>query len=345
MEFAIPTLFVIPPGNIYPAAGSTDSLTGTNFGIFDNKYSATTPATIATKPYIYFAQNRKVNIPGLGTKRSEKIFKNNIIEWYKVQSKNTATNQITEVSDIHGKCEDDLSITLRLFSNYIEGAFANGLTRSFTIKAPCCGCEEAPCTDVDGEKLIDQFVSAINADSLISKFLIATKTGIGTTSKLILTGKPLNKYGNPCNIISFPYEYDRLRFDVFTYKGADTTQDFITFNRCDVFAKVTVTTTSGYPTGSGDEVFQLEKRYFSYQTTHKSIYICTDFNGHFERETISGIYYTTYYLKVKDPSDRAFELSEAMNESIIIAIPFGEELNFESLIIPFLGAPQPISVT
>lgn len=345
MEFAIPTFFVLAPGNTLPVAGSTDALTGTTFGVYDNKYTAVTAANIAAKPYIYFVQNRKVQMPDLGTKKSEKIFKQNVLLWYKVPSKTTITHQVTEVGNFHGKCDEDLSITLRLFSNHIEQAYFNGLTRSFTIKAPCCDCEnDAPCVDVDAEGLVNQFVAAINADTIVSKFVVATKNGVGATAKIVITGKLLDRYGNPCSPTAFPYEYDRLRFDTFAHRGADTTQDFISYNRCDVFATVQVTATSGYPTGEAEEIYQLEKRYFSYQATHKSIFSCMEFNGHFERETIPGLYYTTYYLKIKDPNEASMELSERMNEWIILAIPAGEEAPFEALVTPFLGVPEPVNI-
>lgn len=338
MDFSIPTLFVVPPANVIPAAGSTDALTGTTFGIYNEKYQPLTAASAATAPYIYFAQNRKVQVPGLGTKKSEKIFKRHVLDWHKIPSSNTIKNQVSQVSDFITASENTIILTLRLFSNYIENAFSNGLTRSYTIVTSCAGCANPPC--VTDEIIIDQFLAAIAKDPVVTRFIAATKTGVGTDAVLVLTGKPLDKYGNPCLPTAFSHEYDRLRFDVFVTLPPDTTQDYLTPDRCSPAGKVVKVTDSTYATGSSDEIYQLEKRYHSYQTTHKSIFSDPAYNGGFERETVPGLYYTTYYLKFRDPEDQSFDLAESMSQSVTIAIPAGQEAGFEDIVTPFLGAPE-----
>jgi hypothetical protein len=339
MDFSIPTLFVVPAGNVIPAAGSTDALTGTTFGIYNEKYQPVTAANAANAAYFYFAQNRKVQIPGLGTKRSEKIYKRNILTWQKIPSSNTVRNQETQVSSLSNVgCETTVVFTLRLFSNYIETAYANGLTKSYNIVTPCCGCANPPC--INAEIITDQIIAAITKDPVVSRFIVASKTGVGDDAILVLTGKTLDKYGNPCLPTAFPHEYDKLRFDTFLTSPPATTQDYLSFDRCNPLAEIAVTTSSNYATGSGDEIYQLEKRYHSYQSSHKSIFSDPAFNGGFERESVPGLFYTTYYLKFLDPEDQSFELSEKMSQSVTIAIPAGQEAGFEAIVTPLLGTPE-----
>lgn len=344
MDFSLTTLFVIPAGNTLPVADSTDALTANQFGVFNEAYVARTAANIATSQYIYFAQGRAQYLPGVGTKRSDKIYAANKITWYKVPGTCTSVGQITEVDEFHGKCGEDLTITLRLFSNWIETAYFNGLTRSFTIQAPCCDCGSDPCTDVDAEALVDLYVAAINADPLISKYIVASKTGVGAAAVLVLTGQVLDKYGNPCSPTAFSFEYDLLRFDTFAYRAAATTQDFLTADACDIFATVTKTQTATYPVGTGDEIYQLEKRYFSYQTTMKSIFRNVEYDGQFARESDPAVCYTMYYLKYKDADDQTWELSEKLSEAVVLAVPPALVAGLDALLTPFLGAPKTITL-
>lgn len=345
MDFSLPTLFVVPGTNTLPVAGSTDVLTPTQFGMFDNNYAFLTAGTAAAAPYVYLAQGRIEVIPGLGSKRTDRMYAKNFIEFYSIPAVTTAVAQVTTVDDFNVKCEEDLVLTVRLFSNYIETAFFNGLTRSFTIQAPCCDCGADPCDTVDPEAIVDQFIAAINADTFVSKYIVATKTGTGPTSAIVLTGQVLDKYGNPCSPTAFTYEYDKLRFDVFAYKNPETTQDYITPDLCDVFATVTLTTASTYPRGGGDEIFELEKRYFSYHTTHKSLFRNIEYDGAFQRYSDPAAFYNTYYIKQYDPENQAWELSEQYDQLIVIAVVAGSAADTAilALLTARFGAPTVVT--
>ena len=95
-DFSLTTLFVVPVGQTaLPSSGSTQDLTAGQVGIFKNDYSVATAANIAAAPYFYIAQGRE-NTYLQGSKRSDKITKSDVTEWYKVTGSGTPANQITE---------------------------------------------------------------------------------------------------------------------------------------------------------------------------------------------------------------------------------------------------------
>jgi hypothetical protein len=163
-------------------------------------------------------------------------------------------------------------------------------------------------------------------------------TGADCVAGVKIEGRPLDKYGNPCDPIAFPYEYDKLTFEVFAYKGAPTSQDFLTYDRCDNIP-ITTTQRSTYVTGSGDEIFELEKRYHSYQTTGvaKHIYHNATWNGGFVRYSDPGKFYDTYVLKFKSPDLNTWDNVSRQDESVIIAVPIGTGGALESFILGYFG--------
>jgi hypothetical protein len=164
-------------------------------------------------------------------------------------------------------------------------------------------------------------------------------TGSGCQAGVKIEGKSLDKYGNPCDPISFPHEFDKLTFEVFAYKGAPTTQDFITFDRCDNIP-ITTTQRSTYATGSGEEIFMLEKRYHSYQTTLKHIFHDTNFNGGFVRYSDASRFYDTYVLKFKAPDLSTWSNQTQQDETVIIAVPTGEGTAIENFLIGYFGTEK-----
>lgn len=168
-----------------------------------------------------------------------------------------------------------------------------------------------------------------------------TLDGSGCVAGVKIEGKPLDKYGNPCDPIAFPYEFDKLTFEVFAYKGAPTSQDFLTYDRCDNIP-VTTTQKSSFVTGSGEEIFMLEKRYHSEQTTGvaKHIYHLPAYNGGFVRYSDPNAFYDTYVLRFKSPDDRSFASGSAQQtETVIVAVPTGSGGALETFLNSYFGAP------
>ena len=143
-DFSLTTLFVVPVGQTaLPSSGSTQDLTAGQVGIFKNDYSVATAANIAAAPYFYIAQGRE-NTYLQGSKRSDKIIKSDVTEWYKVTGSGTPVNQITEISNFNVKGGDVITVTLRAHSSYLDTLYFNGFTRSVTVQAPCLECDGDP---------------------------------------------------------------------------------------------------------------------------------------------------------------------------------------------------------
>lgn len=350
-DFSLTTLFVVPVAQTsLPTTGSTQDLTPGRLGVFNNVY-APLATTVATSPYFYIAQGRQ-NTLLQGSKRSDKIAGNgsNVSEWYKVTGNGTSVNQITEISAVNLKCGEDVTLTIRGFSSYLETLYFNGFTRSVTVKTPCCDCGVDPCTTVDAEALVDQLIVklnqatlGLNADSIsLSKFYTFSKVGTLAATKLVITGKPLTKYGNSCDIAAFPYEYDKLRFNVFMNKGGDTSADFLVSSACEKIAVVTTVQESSYPKGVSEEIAELEKRYYSYQAGFmKHLFRMAGYNQNFESYVAPGTVYDTYYIKFNELGKDAYNWGDyVMQDSmVIVAVPTGSAFGtaFETLLESGLG--------
>lgn len=319
MDFQKTTLFVVPDGSTLATTGGPQNLTAGQLGVYRPDYSVATALNIAAAPYIYIAQGRDVAVPGLGSKRSDKIYNKNVIDLYKVTGSATANVQITNVSDITAKCDESLTLTLRLFSKYINVGFYNGLTRSVTIKTPCCDCGADPCAEVSVQDLVAQFVAAINAEPMLSKFVTATVTGVGS-NVITITGNALDVYGNACDLTAYPYQYDRMWFKTFLHRGPETTQDFEVYDACDPFGTVAVTQASDYPKNVPDQIRQMEKNYYSYQTTYKSIFRSPLFNGAFSSLVDDAVTaYNLLYIRFYEPRNMSFTDEAAQEEMVVIA--------------------------
>lgn len=168
---------------------------------------------------------------------------------------------------------------------------------------------------------------------------VVTLDGADCVAGVKIEGKSLDKYGNPCDPIAFPHEFDKLTFEVFAYTGAPTSQDFITFDRCDNIP-VTTTQKSTFATGSGDEIFELEKRYHSYQTTMKHIYHLPAYNGAFVRYSDPNAFYDTYVLKFKSPDLTTWSEDSRQDETVIFAVPTGEGEDLEDFLVDYFGTER-----
>ena len=339
-DFSLTTLFVVPVGQTaLPSSGSTQDLTAGQVGFFKNDYSVGTAGNIAAAPYFYVAQGR-ANTYLQGSKRSDKIkgcpsgagCNSNVTEWYKVSGCGTPAVQITDVSGWSVQCGDSVTLTLRGHSSYLDTLYFNGFTRSVVVQAPCCDCGADPCTDVDVPALIDQFIAKLNLEApgtnpdniTFSDFYSFERIGNDASAVLRISGKPLTKYGQPCDVAAFPWEYDRMWFRTFVYQGPATTADFIVDDNCDVVATAVVVQRSSYPTGTADEIAQLEKNFYSYQAGYlKHLFRMNGYNGNFETYVSDGTIYDTYYIKFNEIDRSAYQWGDYnhLDSMIILAVP------------------------
>lgn len=355
MDFSLPLLFVASNGTI-ATTGSTQNLLAGQVGIFNPDYTVATIGTIATKPYIYIAEGRIEQVPGLGTKRSDKIVAGKIVDWYKVVAVSNLPTQITQVSGWNLQCDQQVTFTFVLHSNYIDTAFYNGLTKSVVVKTPCCACGANPCATVTGAALdtfIDQVAAKINAINTegptiipagqqLSRFLVASRVGTLTNQLLVITEKALDVYGNPCEFDAYPYEYDRMWFRTFIVNGPFTTQDLEVYDSCNIAATSTINQRTAYQTGTSADLQQLEKNLYSYQTDiFKSTYKNNAWNQAFQSYVTPGTFYDTYYIKyyAQDDHQTSWNPAVVMDNTVIIAFPTGTGGAFETLITGYLGAP------
>ncbi len=336
-DFSLTTVFVVPVGQTaLPSSGSTQNLTAGQVGIFGSDYTLATAANIAAFPYFYVAQGR-TNTYLQGSKRSDKIkgcpsgsgCNSNVTEWYKVSGCPTAANQITDVTNFTVQCGETITLTLRAHSSYIDTLYFNGFTRSVTIQAPCCGCDENPCADVSDNTIIDLLIAKLrqqapgNNPDNISFNTFYTFENVGGTI-LRITGKPLTKYGQPCDVAAFPFEYDRMSFRTFVYSGPATTADFIVADACNIVANPIITQRASYATGTSEEIAQLEKNFYSLQAGYlKHLYRMGGYNENFESWVSAGISYDTYYIKFNEYNKSAYVWGDYIHEdsTVIIATP------------------------
>jgi hypothetical protein len=355
-DFSLTTLFVVPVGQTsVPSSGSTQNLTAGTVGIFKSDYSAATALDIAGSPYFYVAQGR-TNTYLQGSKRSDKIkgcpsgsgCNSNVTEWYKVSACPTAANQITDVTNFTVQCGESITLTLRAHSSYIDTLYFNGFTRSVTIQAPCCNCDDNPCDNVSANIIIDLLIAKLrqqapgNNPDNISFNTFFTFENIGGTI-LRITGKPLTKYGQPCDIAAFPFEYDRLWFRTFVYAGPATTADFIVADACNYVATPIVQQRASYPTGTSAEIAQLEKNFYSYQAGYlKHLYRMNGYNENFESWVSDGATYNTFYIRFNEYNKSEYQWGDYIMEdsTVILAVPNGGSAltsAFEAILVAGLG--------
>jgi hypothetical protein len=347
-DFSLTTLFVVPVGNTLPSSGSTQNLTAGQFGIFRSDYTVANAGNIAAKPYFYLAQGR-TNTYLQGSKRSDKIASAQVSEWYKVTGNPVAANQVTEIGNFNVKPGDVVTFTLRAHSSYIDTLYFNGFTRSITVVAPCLECGGDPCADVDVPAFIDQAILKFrqeapgnNPDNIsFDTFYQFQRVGNNQNAKLVISGKPLTKYGQPCDVAAFPWEYDRMYFRTFVYSGPATTADFIVADNCNIVAEAVVTQRASYVSGTSDEIKQLEKNFYSYQAGYlKHLYRMVGYNENFESWVTDGTTYDTYYIKFNEYDKSAYKWGDYIIEdsTVILAIPSGATAAIEAILVAGLGA-------
>jgi hypothetical protein len=346
-DFSLTTLFVVPVGNTIPSSGSTQNLTAGQVGIYLNTYAVATAGNIAAAPYFYVAQGR-TNTYLQGTKRSDKIAQERVTEWYKVTGNPVAANQVTQVGNFSVKPGEVVTLTLRGFSSYINTLYFNGFTRSVTVNAPCLECGGDPCTDVDVPALIDSLILKLearapgnNPDNIsFSTFYQFQRIGNDANAKLVISGKPLTIYGQPCDVAAFPWEYDRMWFRTFIFSGPATTADFIVADPCNNVADVVVTQRSSYVSGTSAEIIQLEKNFYSYQAGYlKHLYRMVGYNENFESWVSDGTTYDTLYIKFNEYDRSAYNWGDYIKEdsTVILAIPQADTQDFLDILEPALG--------
>lgn len=364
MDYSLTTLFTLGASNTLPTTGSTANLTAGQFGVYKPDYTPATAANVAAQTYILLAQGRQMTYPGVGTKKSDKIYLKNVTEWYKITASSTVLPHIVTFSDFdNSACGQDVTVSLRLKSFYIDTGYYNGKTQSWTLTTPCCACGEDPCdslSDAQIVSLIDDFIDKINNTNLngnnpnypkitnandVSYWVTASRGGSADARTLIITGNTLAAEQTSADPTVYAYQYDRLYFWGFAYKGPATSQDLITFDGCDPFATVTVTQVADYVKGNSLQAKQLEKNMWSNNQAQiaKRLWSNVNFNQGYTTEIVDGTYYDFYYLKFNRPGSMPWVANVAQDESVILLNPTGQNAGTIAVLTAFLGTPRDVS--
>lgn len=346
MDFTLTSAFVLPVGNTLPTTGSTENLAPSQFGTFLPDYTPATAGNIAAAKYFYFAQGRPSPIPGLGTKKSDKIDKTRIKKWYKIVNEPDSTNESVTISNFDVKCGESVTISLMTHSNYIDLGFFNGRMQSVTVQAPCCDCGADPCEDIEAadlQALVDKIIAEFRANPITNFYNEFYRVGTGAASSLVIVGKPITPDGRLCSNLSVnTYWYDRLWFLAYAYKGPATTADFLVADLCDQVATVTINSRATYKTGSSDQMLLTEQKYYSYQVPAlKMLFNDTGFNQFYDTEVVPGQYYDFYFLEYK-PYDADYDWNMAIPQSagVVLIVPPSLASGLEALLSPAIGAPE-----
>jgi hypothetical protein len=354
------TLYVLPVTNTLPTTGTTANLTSGQFGVFSPTYVPVTTGTITAQPYIIMAQGRNETLPGTGTKKSDKIYLSNVKTWFKTIASSTALPQIVTFSNFNNTvCGEDVTVSLRLKSFYVDTGFFNGKTESYTLTTPCCNCGSDPCatlTDTQIVSLIADFIDKINNTNVngnnpdiltqngandVSYWVTASAGGTSGARTLIVTGNTLPAEPTSADPTVFSFQYDRLYFWGYAYKGPATSQDYNVWDACDPFATVTTTQTSTFAHGSSLEATQLEKNFWSNNMPPiaKRIWSNVNFNQTYITQVISGTWYDMYYLTFRRSADVDGNNALPQEEAVIILNPTGQNATTITLLTTFLGLP------
>jgi len=196
--------------------------------------------------------------------------------------------------------------------------------------------------------LIDAFIlkleqqgPGINPDNIsFNTFYQFQRIGNDVNAILRISGKPLTKYGQPCDVAAFPFEYDRMYFRTFVYSGPATTADFIVADNCNIVADAVITQRSSYPDGTSDEIKQLEKNFYSYQAGYlKHLYRMVGYNENFESWVSDGTTYDTFYVKFNELDKSAYSWGDYIKEDsmVIIAVPQAGSTALQDILEDALG--------
>lgn len=342
MDFSIPLVLILPDNSTTASTGTSATLTPGQVGVYNQAGAALTSGTAAAARYIFLAQGQPNNEISL---KSDKIFKERIIEMTKIVAEDTAATEVWQSSTFTVHCGEQINLSFRLFSNYINTSYYNGMTATVWASAPCCDCDADPCAVIsadDTQALVDELVTKINSPkSKWFNFISAVRFGSGAGSRIQIGAKAITQAGNSCDLRANPYEYDAVRFqNLWAYKNEPTLQDNQLYEPqdCDVVATFAKTQKATYERGSWQQVQQIEKENISYRRANlNTLYSNPNYNGWFNSEVLVGTYYDEYLIKFYANEVQTHASYVRQDETLRIFIPTGDGATLETIIETFAG--------
>lgn len=344
MDYSIPLVIIAPDNNVTPTTGTTATLTPSQVGVFLPTGAPATAGNAAAARYIFLAQGQSNNEISL---KSDKIFKDKIIRMTKIVAEDTAANEVWQSSIFSVHCGEHINLSFRMFSNYINTSYANGLTATVWSDAPCCDCDADPCALIsaaDTQALVDDLVAKFNApNTKWFQFASAVRFGTGANSRIQIGAKPIVQEGDRCDPRTNPYEYDTVIFqNIWVYKDVDTTQDQQLYGEqdCELVATFAKTQKATFERGSWQQVQQIEKNNISYRRANfNTLYSNPNFNGWFTSEVVVGLYYDEYLIKFYCSDVQTHASYVKQDETVRLFIPTGDGASLETIMETFAGIP------
>ena len=203
-----------------------------------------------------------------GTFKSSTIKQSNILSVTKTNADLTATQQVTylgydEVSAPTPtfSCDEEYVVTLKIQEYWTKGIYQPMIQESVVIKTECCDTCAGGCDALNAETYINEIVSKINANPLLSKYVVASKVGSGANWGVKLVGKALDEFGNECVPDAVPYVFNLVRFTATVHPGPYNTMDFDIEDSCSPWT-ITYATNVKYPIGDKTAMAELERHFF-----------------------------------------------------------------------------------
>jgi len=204
-----------------------------------------------------------------GSFKSSTIDPENIISTKKTLPDTSLTQQVTHIgydgvsaATPTFSCDEEYVVTLKIDEYWSKGIYQPMIQESVRVKTACCDTCSGGCDALDAETYMDEIVAAINANPLLSKYVVAAKVGSGSDWGVSITGKALDEFGNACVPDAVPYVFNLVRFKVSVHPGPYNTQDFDIEDACSPWA-ITYTTDIKYPIGAGPAIAEMERHFFA----------------------------------------------------------------------------------
>jgi hypothetical protein len=203
-----------------------------------------------------------------GTFKTSTIKQSNILSVTKTNADLSVVQQVTHIG-YDGvstatpvfACDEEYVVTLKIDEYWSKGIYQPMIQESIRVKTACCSECSGGCDALDAEDYMDEIVLKINANPLLSKYVIAAKVGSGSDWGVSITGKALDEFGNACVPDAVPYVFNLVRFKVSVHPGPYNTQDFDIEDPCAPWA-ITYTTDIKYPIGTKAAMAELERHFF-----------------------------------------------------------------------------------
>ena len=315
----------------HATTGATSALEKQDLMFANSSFTSLGTGTLTPVPF-YIAMGS--GDTKYGSFKSSLIKPENVISVVKTEPDTSVSQQITyigydEVSAATPtfSCDEEFAVTIKIDEYWSKGIYQPMIQESIRVKTACCDTCTGGCDALGAETYMDAIVAKINANPLLSKYVVAAKVGSGSNWGVKLTGKALDEFGNACVPDAVPYVFNLVRFKVAVHPGPYNTMDFDIEDGCAPWA-ITTTQEIKYPIGVGTAMAEMERHYFANNlpATYEArrywnpIYNNDSDKFLFVDKTAT---YTTYEITYLDPSPEGFEKKTRNVHSALILVPTG----------------------